>query len=1498
MGNLYFNAVTGAYTLKKMNAQDTEKILNKVVAVALAYGNKLSTDKEKLALEASNNTYLYEILSSKLVYEYFKSIVSQTIVSSKFAKAPKLNIMLSNFGEYKKAFEYIGVASGDCPLFTAETITTAYENSLLAVAKPVDAEDTLTGNEEDLDGFVFDTVDEDEESPEAEITDKQAGELDIRQESPEENSEESQASTESSEDEDGAEYDAADYKEKVDRLKLICGSYYKQSVQGLVEMLVDLYGPGFGAMPEVGLYVPNDDNVLVKMNSQGKLTINKFDENSTNDYLVFHKLKENIKAYGSIVDGGDTPKGGKNAVPELSQIMGTPCVLHLLHAQFQSANINSTNGLTSIRRFVKQEYNMSLEDWVKAKNRGNKVKISNLDVAKKWYSWAITNIIFDALVKTGKTFTPANAQEAYAIITSILNRIKNAVVVVSRDVDKHGNLILLELALLAEEGITEEKLGNIITGLKSITSSSASLGIKIVPTVKKTGVVKLQLIYNEKALSGTNLFAADVLPKVLEAGEVPSWSHVLLGRTEDNNFMFWDNFMDPSKAGPSDRCYTIYAGSRSGKGIMTSTLLASALCDGKQIFYTDGKPENGAALGRIAWETGKEAYVFNGTPEGNLPYDKQMEIWTNGVRTVEETTIAFDKLPKCLFESRDFTEDNQRKFLGVMRYLKSMKLCADVVINRAKGALPMNEWQIWVFDELTKMSENEKSVRELFCRYIKAKQVKYSATKDETKTEYLVSITDKEIDKRITPGDEKYDEGVAYIAKWLNWNAAIRSAFKSAAVIELGKSDTNLIFIFQNAKWLATDRDITTIGYVVSKLSSTKIVGKDALAPLCGDYGDGITMNKPWVAELNKGKWGISSSANLREANVTIFRPFNVYTECMDMKTKQLTPIANDHPDAKQYLKGYAYALLSEFGKNPVDILNSAYVYADEAVKNLGLASDLKTFIYDASDFGAEDDSNTLENLRRNLAELDAEGNGAEAGRSIIRDNLGIGADGEEIISNNPATAPVATSSSPSTINDQKNHMNGVMSAREFLTKDETTKGYTLQRIQNELPKLFKLDIRDNSTYGLRHLCYNLSILYVAGFWNRIPVENYNPNIKTFCIAYYNSWLNGSQKDQNGIPLNLDKIPSPDQVTDMARAKGMPLNPLAGGAQQGNNPVLNAPGDNNDYTEEESGTPFVIDENSLDDYDFDNQGSDNVMDRINEQARYVQESYGRSSTPEGANGEILINQPGSKIPAMALNNQNNLVVELKGDGKDEKLLFKLFNKSGYNEKMTDNILDDRRKSVIEAIKSRWGVNGVRVIRLENDELYVNGVMINIDKLKSPELGFRFNDIVRIEELLKTFRLTEKVEIDAVAFQSLVEVHYENVDVIVALFKIAPRLRVLVIQFSEGEPYDSIPRAKLGEFKKKIKKEIGAAEFKNRMKVATAIYNPRLGEKGVAGAHEAYKIAKSMGGNFVDALTAKHPSILKGTLYGALGAGALVGGLGLHAIGKAGNFFGNLGNKDK
>ena len=83
-----------------------------------------------------------------------------------------------------------------------------------------------------------------------------------------------------------------------------------------------------------------------------------------------------------------------------------------------------------------------------------------------------------------------------------------------------------------------------------------------------------------------------------------------------------------------------------------------------------------------------------------------------------------------------------------------------------------------------------------------------------------------------------------------------------------------------------------------------------------------------------------------------------------------------------------------------------------------------------------------------------------------------------------------------------------------------------------------------------------------------------------------------------------------------------------------------------------------------------------------------------------------------------------------------------------------------------------------------------------------------------------------------------------------------------------------------------------------MKVATAIYNPRLGEKGVAGAHEAYKIAKSMGGNFVDALTAKHPSILKGTLYGALGAGALVGGLGLHAIGKAGNFFGNLGNKDK
>ena len=46
-----------------------------------------------------------------------------------------------------------------------------------------------------------------------------------------------------------------------------------------------------------------------------------------------------------------------------------------------------------------------------------------------------------------------------------------------------------------------------------------------------------------------------------------------------------------------DKCsVAIYGASGSGKGIMTSALLTNAMADGCDIFYFDGKPDNGAAL--------------------------------------------------------------------------------------------------------------------------------------------------------------------------------------------------------------------------------------------------------------------------------------------------------------------------------------------------------------------------------------------------------------------------------------------------------------------------------------------------------------------------------------------------------------------------------------------------------------------------------------------------------------------------------------------------------------------------------------------------------------------------------------------------------------------------------------------------------------------------------------------------------------------------------------
>ena len=746
--------------------------------------------------------------------------------------------------------------------------------------------------------------------------------------------------------------------DRAQRLEQVAGGPINAFVTSMLETLKSLYSVGFNGFPEEGLMVLNGNNSpIVRIDYQRNVVTHKnLDQNTMYDSTIAESivgLYPVLKNY--YMGNGDNEE--EKVIPHISYLLSnidSPVVCYELHLQWQSANARFTKGITSIANWVKETKGTNLDTWLKENNNG-KNSIEKWSDVESWYKWSLRKIFINALLQyneNGKQLE-GNIQENEIVLrisNALTTHLKNVIVVSDRDNKKFSNMEIRISSILPLD--TQSLMDSVASKLNAGGGNT----IKLTKRGKDSDSVKiLSVIYDEKTANKSALFAGDVVDRFIESGNIPSWGHALIGKREDGSLFFWDGFMDPAKAGPADRCYTIYAASRSGKGVMTSTLVASALCDKRQVFYTDGKPENGATMGMVAWEKTKEAYVFDGKPEGSNPFAGAMENYTNGVRALGETGKYLKELPKELFQFHKFNSETHLKFLGLMRYLKSLMLCAETIIARNKGYLPKDNWQIWIFDEMTSMSTNEKDIRKIFAEYCSSKGIKIK-TQTFGKSEVVLTGIDTASVKPdvYTPGTLTYDAGVKYIKDWCDWNSSLLSKINEANTIALGKSDSNMIFIFQEPTWLKTHGNITTIAKLVNGLSSTKIVGRGGIVPEAGDYGDGNSMKKDWCTKINiegAGNWAMSHGKDIRSSEVTLFKPFNIWTVPLNGDgTMNTSPI----PEGQEtrYFKGYTQKLLGAFDVDPADVIESAYIYADNAVKKLGLLSGtgrstVRDYLYD-----------------------------------------------------------------------------------------------------------------------------------------------------------------------------------------------------------------------------------------------------------------------------------------------------------------------------------------------------------------------------------------------------------------------------------------------------------------------------------------------------------------------------------------------------------------------
>lgn len=467
------------------------------------------------------------------------------------------------------------------------------------------------------------------------------------------------------------------------------------------------------------------------------------------------------------------------------------------------------------------------------------------------------------------------------------------------------------------------------------------------------GFVKLQIQILVSDNDG-QMQATQTLNTMFENRRLPQWKRVLLGEGLDGNPVNCEKFMGKSNTVP-DRAYAIYAGSRSGKGIMTNTLLVHAICSGVKIAYIDGKPDTSIQLGQLAWKKHKEAFIFDGAYDntGEFVKGRDLESFTNRLRQQNETLLDERLIPQELrvIQIQTGKENTVRtvRMVHVIQYYKCLEAVQEIIKYRAQHTLEENDWFMAVIDECRAMAEAEMGVRKAFEEALKKMGISgASVDTAPVKTE---------------KNKEKWNQSVDFMANWFNWMDSIRQNFVDIQTKSLGPSQTNLFFIFQGSKWIKTNNK-TTMSAILNSLRLGKFIGKDGMEGGAeGQYGNsGVEATYKWARDIKTNKtWALinGSDANISDDKMTrVFRPYTLFgnqTEQIDAMNKGQSVLDLTGGANKDINKTMAY-YIEEVERHQVEItgrqfdaqevLHSGYVYAQQIVQQAFGFNDLKQYVY------------------------------------------------------------------------------------------------------------------------------------------------------------------------------------------------------------------------------------------------------------------------------------------------------------------------------------------------------------------------------------------------------------------------------------------------------------------------------------------------------------------------------------------------------------------------
>lgn len=754
-------------------------------------------------------------------------------------------------------------------------------------------------------------------------------------------------------------------------------------VKSIMATYSSLYESGYGLVSPSGILT---NNGIIKTDTQGRMS---FTGDKPIDIEIFNAIQ-------AVTNNKFSTFARPEAEINIHDIMRNPNIITYTgqHLRFMFGHIRFCTKTNSLKKYLTKN-KILLPSEVKTKSESelkgyktneSETKIIKYSTMRGWIKETLEDIFLKAYrdVGIGTDITPETIALSNEVNMVLSRTLKNVIVVAER---KKG--VNTRLRISADEGIVPTRIINALQ--ESLNVGNSNL-IKVIQIGEiSNGVLDINVVYNDKSYSQDSLFAHQVLDILEEQDIIPSWDNVILGKKDDGTIMTY-NFKDTKNP-----IYGLYAGTRSGKGVMTLNLLASALADNCKVIYVDGKPEMAVALSDIAWKKGLDACVFNGL-EVNQNYG--LENRGNSIRQ-HNRFASLEHIPENIFR----TEDELNMFMLTAHYLRGMELVIRMAKERMDKCSP-SDWMVAVFDECEQFASQEETINKIMDKAYERR--KKAIDPNDPKGTRKINITK--------------DPAAIFIDDFRMWRERIESDFTTCVKSAFGKGNITVFFVWQSSKFPNIYKNTSSLAAMVesSRAKMIKIIGKGAVEQGgSNDFGNATTLkDMKWYDNRFSGQAGgfFAIGGNIKDG-MKVFRPFNIYSDAngkeLILMNAAAAGIAKEDLIGSQFdedfnvipevgFEGYTDRLLGRMGLSAAQQLNIGFNYANESVVKYGMGRSLLDFIYNAHEFSGERlDTEDMEGL--DFSSIIEEGEGVGAFDNIQDeddDYLDFGLEGINIADN------------------------------------------------------------------------------------------------------------------------------------------------------------------------------------------------------------------------------------------------------------------------------------------------------------------------------------------------------------------------------------------------------------------------------------------------------------------------------------------------------------------